>query len=462
MANKKSTKKKQTQKKSSVGKNILVSVLALVIGLLAGYVLANSFAKVDLEFTLNGKNHQKIGLNSEYKEKGVVCIFKGEDYSSMVTTTYYDSNGNVCDKIVTTSLTTYYVEYKIETEKFSYKEIRLVSVVETEDLEINFIMFDSNYAGDCIYIKAGDTDILVDAGANKSDAGHIAAYLQDNTTDWHSYVEDGKLEYLIATHAHEDHIAALVGKKDGDKRDGILSTFEIETLIDFPKTNSTTELYKDYTELVNGLVAGGTTRYSALECYNNENGASRIIEVAAGIEIEILYNYYYENETKNENNYSVCFMLRRGDEQYLFTGDLEGEGEEYLADNNELGEVYLLKLGHHGSESSTSDALLSEIKPKVAVATCAAFTSEYTKNTDVMFPSKAAIDNLAKYNVEHLYVSRVLSNDAISFGDQETVPANGHIVVSANSAGTSIYCSNEQKDFYEFDIFQQYRTWTKN
>lgn len=461
MASKKSTKKKQTEKKSSTGKNILVAILSLIIGVLAGYVLANSFARVNLEFTLNGKNHQKVGLNSEYKEKGVVCTFKGEDYSSMVTTTYYDSKGDVCDEIITTSLTTYYVEYKIETEKFSYKEIRLVSIVETEDLEINFIMFESNYAGDCIYIKAGDTDILVDAGANKADATHIASYLTDSTVDWHSYVEDNKLEYVIATHAHEDHIAALVGKKDGDKRNGILTTFEVETLIDFPKTNSKTALYNEYNNIVNELVESGkTTHYNALECYNNENGASRIIEVAVGIEIEILYNYYYENETKNENNYSVCFMLRRGDEQYLFTGDLEGEGEEYLVDNNDLDEVYLFKLGHHGSETSTSDVLLSEIKPKVAVATCAAFTSEYTKNRDVMFPSKNAIFNLSKHNVEHLYVSRMLSNDAIDFGDQETVAANGYIVVTSNLTGTSIYCSNDSRDFYEFDIFTQYRTWT--
>ena len=48
------------------------------------------------------------------------------------------------------------------------------------------------------------------------------------------------------------------------------------------------------------------------------------------IELEILYNYYYENKTSDENNYSVCFMLRRGEEQFLFTGDLEEKGEELI------------------------------------------------------------------------------------------------------------------------------------
>lgn len=465
MASKNTTKKKQAKKKTSVAKTILVSIITLVIGFLAGYVLANSFFTYDLEFNLNGKSHQKIGLASTYKEKGFVCSFKGVDYSKDVEITYYNMNKEVVSKIDTTSLTTYYIEYKIETEKFSSKLVRLVSVVEMEDLEINFLMFEHNYAGDCIYIKAGETDILIDAGAKKGDAEYIANYLTDQSASWHSYVEDNKLEYVIATHAHEDHIAAFVGTKENGERNGIFTKFEIENLIDFPRTKSDSDLYAEYKSMVEDLEKNGTNHYTALDCYKEINGASKVIELAAGIEMEILYNYYYENDTKNENNYSVCLMLRRGDQQYLFTGDLEGEGEEYLVGYNELGEVYLYKMGHHGSKTSSSDALLSIIKPEVAVATCAAFTKEYTKDIDNTFPTKEAIGRLSdpKYGVKHLYVSRVLSKDAEKFSEQETAPANGHIIVTANSTGTSVYCSNDSRDFYDFKIFTDYnRTWTSN
>ena len=451
-----------SKKKTSVGKTVLVSIIALVLGVLIGYLVGNVYTSNDLEFYLVGNANTNIGLGSEYKEKGAVCNFRGTDYSSELEITYYNENKVEVPLINTTTLTTYYIEYKIDNTKITSKLTRVVNVVEFEDLEINFLMFEHSNAGDCIYIKAGDTDILVDAGATKSDAAYIKEYLTDSDSTLHSYVEDNTLEYVIATHAHEDHIAAFVGTKD-DKgnRNGIFSEFAIETLIDFPKSEGKSVLYSEYQEEVNKLISSGTKKYTALECYNNENGASRIIEVAAGIEIEILYNYYYENETDNENNYSVCFMLRRGEEQYLFTGDLEGEGEEYLVQNNNLGKVYLYKAGHHGSKTSSSEELLSTIKPEVVVITCAAFTKEYTKNLDNVFPTTDAINNLAKH-VKHLYVSRMLSKDGEKFSLQETVPANGHVVMFANANGTYINCSHSNEDFYNFEIFKKYRSWTTN
>ena len=312
-------------------------------------------------------------------------------------------------------------------------------------------MLGNKYAGDSIYIKAGDTDILVDAGSRKNSAPVIKDYLLDSTSNLHSYVEDNKLEYVIATHADQDHIAAFVGAN------GIFNDpdLEIETVIEFALTNKTTDLYNEYREAVNNLEANGTKVYTALECYNNENGATRTINLANGIEIEILYNYYYENKTSNENNYSVCFMLRRGDEQFLFTGDLEGEGEERLVDNNDLGEVYLYKMGHHGSKTSSSMKLLQEIKPKVAVATCVAFTTEYTDNMDNTFPTKTAIDNLVAINtVEHLYVPYMVSDNEAGYEE-----ANGNIVVFANNNGTYVECSKTNMNFFEFAIFEKYRNW---
>ena len=75
---------------------------------------------------------------------------------------------------------------------------------ELADLEINFMMLGNKYAGDSIYIKAGDTDILVDAGSRKNSAPVIKDYLFDSTSNLHSYIEDNKLEYVIATHADQD------------------------------------------------------------------------------------------------------------------------------------------------------------------------------------------------------------------------------------------------------------------
>ena len=328
------------------------------------------------------------------------------------------------------------------------------SPINATNLEINIIMMGNIYNGDCIYIKAGETDILVDAGSRQSSAANIKNYIFDDKAN-HAYVSDGKLEYVIATHADQDHIAGFVGTV---KEPGILkdSNIEVDTIIQFSRSDKTTEIYQDYCAAVDEIEAKGTKVYTALECWNNENGASRVIQVAEGIEIEILYNYYYEHKASDENEYSVCFMLRRGNEQYLFTGDLEGHGEQYLVQNNNLGEVYFFKMGHHGSYSSSTDALLSIIQPKVVVASCTAFYNEYKANEENIFPAQASVSRLAKVgSIEKFYVTQMASDNEAGFE-----PANGNIVIKANDNGTTIECSASDKNFFEFEIFKKYRSWS--
>ena len=72
------------------------------------------------------------------------------------------------------------------------------------DLQIHFLEFNNKYCGDCTYIKAGDVDILIDAGSRtyNENIDLIETYLNN-------YVEDDKLEFVIATHADRDHIACF-------------------------------------------------------------------------------------------------------------------------------------------------------------------------------------------------------------------------------------------------------------
>ena len=430
------TKKKKTSKI----KTLFISLFALVAGVLIGFVLSSFFQTTLLEFEVVGGNVLNVKLNDPYVEKGILCEYDGIDKKEYVSIEYFDINGVKIDKIDTTNVTSYLVKYIYEEEEIKTSITRVVNIVELENLEIHFLTLGNQYTGDSIYIKAGETDILIDAGSRSDSASAISSYID-------KYVSDSKLEYVIATHADQDHIAAFPGN------DGILELYEIDTIIDFPLTNKTSKVYQNYRNKVNELVQEGTKHYTALECYNNENGASRIIELAMGIEMEILYNYYYENKSSDENNYSVCVMLRRGDEQYLFTGDLEKEGEEYLIQNNELGDVYLYKAGHHGSKTSSSIDLLNIIKPEVVVVTCVAFSTEYTVNMDNVFPTKTAIDNFNSVGVKNLYVTSMVDDNG------KTVDANGNIVMYSNLTGTYMRCSNNNNDFYTFEMFKKYRTW---
>ena len=191
-------------------------------------------------------------------------------------------------------------------------------VVTNGEIAIHFLELGNKYSGDCIYIKAGENDILVDGGSRTNSETTIKNYVNN-------YVEDNTLEYVIVTHADRDHIACYAG--DGS-HNSLFDDFVVENIIDFPKTNKTSQTYTRYVEKRDAEVSQGAKHFTALECYNNEGDAKRVYDLDNGITLEILYNYYYENSSSSENNYSVCFMINHEENHYLFTGDLEKEGEK--------------------------------------------------------------------------------------------------------------------------------------
>lgn len=320
-----------------------------------------------------------------------------------------------------------------------------------DDLQIHILQLDNYYAGDCIYIKAGDVDILVDAGSTQNSAEYIENYIDQ-------YVTDKKLEYVIATHADKDHIAAFVGpKKDGKYETGIFGYYECGLIIDFPQTTKTTEVYNNYCTLRDQEVANGATRYTALQCYNETDGAKRKYQLTDTIELEILYNYYYDHETSNENNFSVCFMINQGDKHFLFTGDLENEGkaEEYLVQYNSLPEVDFMKAGHHGSQTSSSVALLSQVKPKIMAISCCAGSTEYTKTAENTFPAQSSISRIATVEGIKVYCTREIIDNT----EHTWQPMNGTIVVTSDGLEVKVNCSNNNTELKDTEWFKNNREW---
>ena len=313
------------------------------------------------------------------------------------------------------------------------------------NLSFHFMQLGNNYTGDSIYIKAGDTDILIDAGSRANSTDTTSEYIN-------RYCTDGVLEYVIATHADQDHIAGFAGSNSSPS---MFDRFTCETIITFNLTNQKMEtasgnptLYAKYVAQLQEAVDAGATHYTALECWNGENGARRVYEIADGIEMEILYNYYYENNSSDENNYSVCLLFNQGDKHFLFTGDLEKEGEEHLVEENDLPEVELFKAGHHGSGTSSNDILLSVIKPKIICVCCCAGSVEYTQNLDNTFPYQSTIERFAKYT-DQVYVTtygtidqRLNDEGEMKYYDTGFYPLHGNIVVTSGSVGeVSVQCS---------------------
>ena len=314
----------------------------------------------------------------------------------------------------------------------------------SDALYISLIDVGNKYNGDCVYIRIGTTDILVDS-AGKYDK----VTSNDNIENYlNSQMQDELLDYVIVTHADADHIGGFAGDASASGASSLFQRFKCGTIIDFPKSNSTTDTYDRYKANRDAEVRDdGAVHYTALECYNNLNGASRTYDLGSGATLEILYNYYYEHNSHDENNYSVCFRILHGDRQFLFTGDLELDGEEKFSTYySNLGQVDFFKAGHHGSATSTNSVLLQVIKPKIVGICCVAGRNEFGSDPENIFPTESTIHRIAQYTTQ-VYVTACYVDDAYA-------PLNGTIMVISETSGVRVDCSVSDEILAKSDWFK--------
>ncbi len=310
------------------------------------------------------------------------------------------------------------------------------------ELQIHFLELGNWYTGDCTYIKAGDTDILIDAGSNASSVQTIANYINQ-------YVTDNKLEYVIVTHAHKDHYAGF-SVTDGS----IFDLYEVDTIIDFALTNQedkgTSNMYGRYLLERDAEIANGAKHYTAAECRQNGNYE---FDLGNDIKMTVLDSYYYYNEASSENDYSVCTLFTYGSDSYLLTGDLEEDGEEHLVTMNNLPEVTVYKAGHHGSKTSSSKALLDVIKPEIVCVCCCCGSDEYTKDNANQFPTQAFINRIAEHTDRVYVTSMSVDNDNKKFTSM-----NGNIAVLTDQGGVRVVCgSGDDRVLKEWEWFKKNR-----
>ena len=173
--------------------------------------------------------------------------------------------------------------------------------------------------------------------------------------------------------------------------------------------------------------------------------------------MEILDQKFYREKTGDENDYSVCALFSQGENNYLFTGDLEKDGEASLVALNTLPEVELFKGGHHGSYTANTDTLLNVIKPKTVCICCCAGSDEYTKNKDNMFPAQRAIDRIAKHT-DKVYVTSVVSNNTDGYESM-----NGNINFHSDKGIDYLVTGTKNSTILkETDWFKANRTWPTN
>lgn len=341
-----------------------------------------------------------------------------------------------------------------ETAYYTKNGVTLHSDVDISDAAISFHFLElgNKYTGDCTYVKTDTCDILIDCGSKVTSIPYVCEYLN-------GYVTDGKLEYVIITHAHQDHYA---GFATSENVKSIFDLYDCENIITFSKTNqkSTSATYKNYLRELKDETEAGANHFTAADCVKGENGASQDYSVGTGVNMRILDSYYYYNGSATENDYSVCTLFTYTAENgtvknALFTGDLEEDGEAELVNRNSLPEVDLYKAGHHGSKTSSTQTLLNVIKPKTVCVCCCAGSPEYTKNTANQFPTQQFINNVAKFT-DDVYVTTL----CVDYAKNEFASFNGNIAFLISKLGeTNVICSANNVKLKDSAWFKENRIW---
>ena len=212
------------------------------------------------------------------------------------------------------------------------EETQPPTVPEGSEFQIWFI--DVGQADAALIVCDGKT-MLIDGG-NSADSNLMYSFLQNKGLS--------KLDYVIGTHAHEDHIGGL---------SGALYYAEPET------------------------VYCATTSYSSNAFQNFANNVKKYgksIEIpSVGTQFNLgsaICTVLAVNTTSDLNNSSIVIRIVYGSTSFLFTGDAEREVEDAMMNRGVPLQSTVLKVGHHGSYTSTGYAFLRNVMPQYAVISC--------------------------------------------------------------------------------------------
>ncbi len=203
----------------------------------------------------------------------------------------------------------------------------------TEELAVHFIDVGQ---GDCTLITQGEHAMLIDAGDN-SQGENVVSYLD--------YLGVDELDYLVLTHPDADHIGGA---------DVVLYHIDCETVLAPDKEADT----KSWSDVVDAMDAGN------LDATHPQPGDSYALGEASFTVLAPLQDY------DDSNDCSIVLRLTHGDNTFLFTGDAEETAEADMLSAGYALSADVLKVGHHGSRSSTSDDFLAAVSPSFAVISC--------------------------------------------------------------------------------------------
>lgn len=246
-----------------------------------------------------------------------------------------------------------------ESNEQSKNEVDIIDDGNKEPIYLKFI--DVGQADSSVIVTSNNDVILIDTGDSR-DAKEVIEGLSEFT------FED--IDLMILTHPHADHIGGA---------ETILKTYNVkEVLMSSFVTN---------TKVFNGIL-------DTLEEQTDVKVTQAVLGMTYDIDGVHLEVVGVDSISKDNNNSSVIVKATYGDISALYTGDLESDGEEIVLSNGFDLDSDILKVGHHGSDTSTSDEFLQSISPKLAVISVG-------ENNKYSHPSDITLKKLKENNIQY-------------------------------------------------------------
>ena len=234
-------------------------------------------------------------------------------------------------------------------------------VENINDFSIHFVDVGQ---GDCTLVVNGGKFMLIDAAENGHET-EIINYLRSMKVE--------KLDYIVVTHQHSDHIGGIPE---------VLDEFDADNIIMPRLTKEQTPTNSIYKAFLNAL----------------QNSDAKIISAKPGLKfnlddakIEILGPV--TNDCEDINSMSAVTKITYGENTFLVTGDAEKDEESEIIDNGSNLDCDVLRVGHHGSSTSSGKEFLEAVTPEICVISCGA-------NNDYGHPHDKALNRIMKQTNE--------------------------------------------------------------
>ncbi|MDI3064480.1 MBL fold metallo-hydrolase [Clostridioides difficile] len=234
--------------------------------------------------------------------------------------------------------------------------------------------------GDSILVQTPtNKNILIDGGDEDSE-NIIISYLRQKRIK--------TIDIIIATHPDSDHIGSL---------DNIIKKFNVNSIY-MPEQSTDSEAYQN---LINSCT---DKNLSIQHLYKND-----VLNIDNNINIYVLSPSYIQEES---NLNSIVFKLTFNDNSFLFMGDAEEENEKEILHSFKLNNINFIKIGHHGSNSSSSLEFIKKISPDIAEISCG-YKNQYGH------PHREVINNLKQNHVSIYRTDRI--GDIVFYSDGEII-----------------------------------------